>query len=324
MNTSIDARLMRPSGNRTHPASQTVVAFGETLVDQFRDHSVMNGAPFNVACHLAAMGSHPVLVTRAGKDDLGDQLLQTMVARGLDRRGVQRDPSRPTGRVKVTETAGVHSFSILSNQAYDYIHASLARMVGMSVHPEIVYFGTLSQRGDSRRALRDMLGAVNARVFLDVNLRDPWVDEDTLRWSLQQAGVVKLNDDELIRVCDLLSLEGATPAACASVLVSGFDLERLVVTCGAAGAWTLDRTGRIESVSSPALPHIVDTAGAGDGFSAMIILGMLRGWSLANQLARADAFARALCQIRGAVPASKDFYIPFIRDWNLEAEVTRA
>jgi fructokinase len=323
MNTSIDARLMRPSSNGTHPASQTVVAFGETLVDQFRDHSVMNGAPFNVACHLAAMGSHPVLVTRAGKDDLGDQLLQTMAARGLDRRGVQRDPGRPTGRVKVTETAGVNSFSILSNQAYDYIHASLARMVGMAVHPEIVYFGTLSQRGDSRRALRDMLGAVNSRVFLDVNLRDPWVDEDTLRWSLQQAGMVKLNDDELIRVCELLSLEGSTPEACASMLVSGFNLERLVVTCGAAGAWALDRAGRFESVSGPALPRITDTAGAGDGFAAIIILGMLRGWPIADQLARADAFARALCQISGAVPASKDFYIPFVRDWQLETEATR-
>jgi fructokinase len=96
------------------------------------------------------------------------------------------------------------------------------------------------------------------------------------------------------------------------------------VTCGEAGAWTLDRAGRIEYVTSPALPHIVDPAGAGDGFAAIFILGMLRGWSLADQLARADAFARAICQIHGAVPASKDFYIPFIRDWHLEAELARA
>lgn len=324
MNTSIGASSVRPANDSVHPVSQTVVAFGETLVDQFRDQSVMNGAPFNVACHLAAMGAHPVLVTRAGKDDLGDQLLEIMAARGLDRRGVQRDAGRPTGRVKVTETANGHSFSILSNQAYDHIHASLARMVGMSVHPEIVYFGTLSQRGDSRRALRDLLGAVKSRAFLDVNLRDPWVDADTLRWALQQARVVKLNNDELNRVCNLLSLEGSTPEDRASMLVSGFDLGRLVVTCGAAGAWTVDHAGRIESVTSPSLPHIVDTAGAGDGFAAIVMLGMLHGWPIADQLVRADAFARALCQIRGAVPASKDFYYPFIRDWQLDVEMTRA
>src|SRR3569623_1344559 len=251
--------------------SQTVIAFGETLVDQFRDRNVLGGAPFNVACHLGALGAHPVLVTRAGKDALGDQLLQAMGERGLDMRGVQRAPARPTGRVKVTETARGH-----------------------------------------------------ACEFLDVNLRDPWVDADTLRWALQQARVAKLNEDELVRIGDLFSLDGATPQARAAVLLSGFDLQRLVVTCGAGGAWTLDAAGRIESVTGTQLSQVVDTVGAGDGFAAVFMLGMLRGWLETKQLARADAFARALCGLRGAVPASQYFYRPFIRDWRLESEVMRA
>lgn len=304
--------------------SQTVIAFGETLVDQFRDRNVLGGAPFNVSCHLGALGAHPVLVTRAGKDALGDQLLQAMSERGLDLRGVQRDPARPTGRVKVTETAHGHVFDILSDQAYDHIHASLTRMVGLSLHPQMVYFGTLSQRGDSRRALRELLGTVDACTFLDVNLRDPWVDGDTLHWSLRQARVVKLNEDELIRIGDLFSLDGATLQARAAVLVSGFDLQRVVVTRGSEGAWTLDAAGRVKSVAGTPLDRVVDTVGAGDGFAAVFMLGMLRGWPLAVQLERADAFARALCGIRGAVPATQDFYRPFIRDWQLETEVMRA
>jgi len=48
--------------------------------------------------------------------------------------------------------------------------------------------------------------------------------------------VVKLNEEELIRVSDLLALDGATPRTRAGVLVSGFALQRLVVTCGASGA----------------------------------------------------------------------------------------
>lgn len=304
--------------------SQTVIAFGETLVDQFRDRNVLGGAPFNVSCHLGALGAHPVLVTRAGKDALGDQLLQAMSERGLDLRGVQRDPARPTGRVKVTETAHGHVFDILSDQAYDHIHASLTRMVGLSLHPQMVYFGTLSQRGDSRRALRELLGTVDACTFLDVNLRDPWVDGDTLHWSLRQARVVKLNEDELIRIGDLFSLDGATLQARAAVLVSGFDLQRVVVTRGSEGAWTLDAAGRVKSVAGTPRDQVVDTVGAGDGFAAVFMLGMLRGWPLTVQLERADAFARALCGIRGAVPATQDFYRPFIRDWQLETEVMRA
>ncbi len=324
MNTPNEVTAMRSPNDALQSADQTVITFGETLVDQFRDRNVLGGAPFNVACHLGALGAHPVLVTRAGKDTLGEQLLQAMNARGLDLRGVQRDPSRPTGRVKVTETARGHAFDILSDQAYDHIHASLARMVGLSLHPQMVYFGTLSQRGDSRRALRELLGTVDACAFLDVNLRDPWVDADTLRWSLQQAHVVKLNEDELTRIGDIFSLDGATPQARAAVLLSGFDLQRVVVTRGPEGAWTLDAAGRIESVAGTPLDHVVDTVGAGDGFAAVFMLGMLRGWPLVDQLARADAFARALCGIRGAVPPTQDFYRPFIRDWQLQSEVMRA
>lgn len=321
MTTPNDATALHAA---VQPDNQTVIAFGETLVDQFRDRNVLGGAPFNVACHLGALGAHPVLVTRAGKDALGDQLVQAMSERGLDLRGVQRDPARPTGRVKVTETVRGHAFDILSDQAYDHIHASLARMVGLSLHPQMVYFGTLSQRGDSRRALRELLGTVDACAFLDVNLRDPWVDADTLRWSLQQARVAKLNEDELDRIGDLFALDGATPQARAAVLLSGFDLQRVVVTRGPAGAWTLDAAGRIESVDGMPLEQVVDTVGAGDGFSAVFMLGMLQGWPLADQLARADAFARALCGIRGAVPASQDFYRPFIHDWKIQTEVMRA
>jgi len=324
MITPGEMTAMRASDDVFRSADQTVIAFGETLVDQFHDRNVLGGAPFNVACHLGALGAHPVLVTRSGKDAPGEQLQQAMSERGLDLRGVQRDPARPTGRVKVIESPQGHAFDILSDQAYDHIHPGLARMVGLSLHPQIVYFGTLSQRGASRRALRELLGTIDACAFLDVNLRDPWVDADTLRWSLQQANVVKLNEEELIRVSDLLALDGATPRTRAGVLVSGFALQRLVVTCGASGAWTLDGSGRIESVSGAALPHLVDTVGAGDGFAAVFILGMLRRWPLGLRLARADAFARALCQIRGAVPPLQDFYVPFIHEWKLESERARA
>ncbi len=325
MNTSSLASFTPLPDEAAQVPVPTVIAFGETLIDQFRDRNVLGGAPFNVSCHLGALGVHPVLVTRAGKDALGEQLQRAMSERGLDLLGLQSDPVRPTGRVKVIETEAGHAFDILPEQAYDHIHASMARMVGLSAHPDMVYFGTLSQRSDeSRRALRDLLAAVDACAFLDVNLRDPWVEAGTVRWSLKQARVVKLNSDELDRICDLFSLAGATPQARAAVLLSGFDLERVVVTCGSQGAWTIDRAGRMESVVGTPLNRVVDTVGAGDGFAAVFMLGMLRGWTPADTLARADAFARALCQIRGAIPESQDFYRPFIRDWQLETEAGHA
>lgn len=307
-----------------HPLVETILAFGETLADEFRDRRVLGGAPFNVACHLAALGTHPVLVTRAGKDALGDELMRTMVERGLDLRGVQSDPSRPTGRVRVTETDSGHVFDILTDQAYDYIHAGMARMAAMSARPGLVYFGTLAQRGESRRALREVLSSVESCAFLDVNLRDPWVEPEVLIWSLQQAAVAKMNEEELVRICDLLSLGGNTPVNRAAALLASFELQRIVITRGPAGAWTLDRAGRIVEVSAHPVTKLVDTVGAGDGFAAIFMLGMLRNWSVEMQMARADAFARAICGIRGAIPAAPDFYAPFLHEWELDLGVGRA
>ena len=70
-----------------------------------------------------------------------------------------------------------------------------------------------------------------------------------------------------------------------------------MVTEGAAGAWAVDRAGRIEKVAGVALPSIVDTVGAGDGFAPVFMLGMLGDWPLTTQLARADA-ARAFLDRR--------------------------
>lgn len=85
----------------------------------------------------------------------------------------------------------------------------------------------------------------------------------------------------------------------------------------------LDRTGRIEQAGGHPLVDLVDTVGAGDGFAAIFMLGMLRGWPVELQMARADVFARAICGIRGAVPAT-DFYTPFLRDWDIGSGALRA
>lgn len=297
-----------------HRRAAAVIAFGKVRVERSGERVAAGGAPFNVACHLGALGARPVLVTRVGKDAPGDALVRTLGARGLDLRGVQRDPMRPTGRPG-SGHAGDRPLDARPDEACDHIHPGLARMVGLSVHPALVYFDTRLLRGGSRRALRELLDAVDSRVFLDVKPGDPWTDADTLRWSLRQAGVVKLDEGELLRIARLLALDGATPRACAAVLVAAFDLHGLVVTRGAAGAWTLDPAGHVESAGGAALPQVVDPAGAGDGFAAVFMLGMLRRWALGETLARADAFSRALCGTRGAVPDAPDFYAPFIRDW---------
>jgi fructokinase len=295
-------------------SKHTIALFGEVLADIFPDRSVLGGAPYNVARHLQAFGQHPVLITRTGNDALRDEFIADMTRLGMDGSGVQCDQNLPTGEVIVHMEENNHGFEILPEQAYDHIHSGITHMVTMAMHPDIVYFGTLAQRNvESRLALDTFLSDTKSPRFLDINLRKPWYDKHIIRRSLLRANIVKLNEEELELIAGLLRLSGETPLGRGKSLIEKFDLDCLFVTCGAAGAWMLTKDGIETKSISPKLPEIfVDTVGAGDGFAAVCIWGILENWKPEVVLARANAFAAALCCVRGAVPESQDFYNKYL------------
>jgi len=308
-----------PNQNPYANRKNTVVLFGEVLADIFPDRSVLGGAPFNVARHLRAFGQNPVLITRLGNDALRDEVLNVMSQNEMETLGVQCNNHHPTGQVRVHLKDGSHSFEILPLQAYDFIHPAVARMAALSVHPALVYFGTLAQRHEiSRRALKSLLRSTDAAKFLDINLRAPWYVEKTLRQSLQYADIVKLNDDELDEIAELFGLRKNNPESQAKELMAQFDIKQFVVTCGEEGSWQINRDGKkVETTIRNSVSKLVDTVGAGDGFASVWILGMLLRWPIAKTLERANAFAASICGIRGALPDNAEFYKPFILKWEL-------
>lgn len=238
---------------------------------------------------------------------------------GMETLGVQSGNSHPTGQVQVHTTKGGHRFEILPMQAYDFIHPAIVRMAALSARPALVYFGTLAQRHEvSRRALRVLLRSTRAEKFLDINLRAPWYNKRTLRLSLQFADIVKLNIEELAVLAELFELTGNDPQCQLKELMNQFELARAIVTCGEQGAWQINRDGRkIESLATSRSRKLVDTVGAGDGFAAVCILGSLLRWPMAITLERANSFASAICEIRGAIPDHADFYEPFCKEWEV-------
>lgn len=300
------------------PDRRTIVLFGEILADVFPDRSVLGGAPFNVARHLAAFGLDTLLVSRVGDDDLGREIFAAMASAGMDARAVQVDGDRPTGRVQVRMETGGHRFEIPPAQAFDFIDPEAARSAASVREASMVYFGTLSQRGDvSRSALEAVLTAAPAPRFVDLNLRDPWYTADAIRFSLQQADILKINAEELMTLGRLFGLDGEDQEDRVRGLMRHFDIGRAIVTCAEEGAWQVMENGQWTATPLAfGQPDVVDTVGAGDGFAAVCILGAVEGWPLPETLNRADAFARTICGLRGAVPDSADFYRPFLREWH--------
>lgn len=297
-----------------------VLVFGEVLFDVFDDRRTLGGAPFNVARHLRAFGMYPLLVTRTGTDPERKTVIEAMNRFGLDVRGVQSDPTHPTGSVVVDTKGSSHSFDILPNQAYDYIDSSQARLTGLFAKPGLLYFGTLAQRSAvSRRALRSLLRSMEAPTFVDINLRKPWYEVATIRHSLRNAQLLKVNEDELLELGRLLHHQSTAINDLVAGLIEDFGISQILVTQGDRGAALFDDQGVQCVVTADPIPDpIVDTVGSGDGFSAVFILGWLRQWPVELTMQRADHFARAVCQLRGAVPLEDGFYDRWREQWQLQ------
>lgn len=297
-------------------SSNTVVLFGEVLVDVFPGREVPGGMPFNVARHLRAFGLSPVLVSRAGIDRRGQFLLSLMRGYGLDVRGVQRDALRPTGQVTVHVDEQGQRFEVLRNQAYDYIHAGVARLVALAVQPQMYYFGTLAQRcAVGRHALNVLLHSVAAPKMFDLNLRDAWYDPSTVERGLRQADIAKMDTRELRMITHAFGLSGVNDAESAARLVDRFSLQQIVVT-GTEETWVLAADeNKSSAVVATGGCSIADTPRANDAFAAVFLLGTLKHWPTPLTLNRAAEFSVEVARIQGASLSDEGIYSSFMTKW---------
>ena len=290
---------------------QQPLIFGEVLFDSFNDGGdVLGGAPFNVAWNLRMLGAHPLFIGAVGNDALGQQVRAAMAAAGLDTRALQVSAHAPTGRVQVTLQAGEPSYEILADQAYDRVEPKPLEAV-VSERPPLLYHGSLALRGEPSRSACDWLAGRSERRFVDVNLRRPWYQRDTVRDLIRGADYVKLNLDELREL-----VEGSDDHARIASLFEQVAIRRAVIlTSGAAGASIHTRAGDRVAAAAPEVTDFRDPVGAGDAFASVVILGILNGWGWEATLNRALDFAARVCSLQGATSTDPDFYAAAREDW---------
>jgi fructokinase len=305
-----------------HP---TIAVFGEALVDDFITEQVVGGAPFNVARNLAAFGAAALMITRIGQDKNGALVRAEFTRFGLDTAALQVDEREATGRVVVERAHGAHRFIILPDQAYDYIDSEPALAALRQAQPRTIYFGTMAQRHEQSRAtLRALLEAGPAQRYLDLNVRDGQVTERCVHESLHLADIVKVNEDELKDLFRWYThtqpgtrdLDSAELREACFKLLRIFALRGLIVTLGERGAMFFGEDGEMSANHQCHTPaRLIDTVGAGDAFSAVFLYGQSQGWPRALTLARANAFAGAICGVSGAVPPDTVFYQAWLAAW---------
>ena len=68
---------------------------------------------------------------------------------------------------------------------------------------------------------------------------------------------------------------------------------------------------------APVEAQVVDTVGAGDSFTTVIILGLTYGWPMSLTLERALEFAARICEQRGATAMNKALYESYLKKWQV-------
>ncbi len=298
------------------PDRPIMIGAGELLWDCFPDGRRPGGAPANVAFHAEQLGLNGIVYSRVGQDAPGDDLLAFLDQHGLSTRYVQRDADHETGRVTVDLTNQEHpAFTIHENAAWDHLVLDPSTQA-LAAEASAICFGTLAQRSTaSREALQGLLGAARPTCLLvyDVNLRAPWYQRSWLETSLDAAHVVKLNDDELGRVASLLELETAQPAGFAECLFRRFGVDLVCLTRGSQGCLLL---GTTQQVTAPGISvAAADPVGAGDAFTAALILARLHGWSLPTTAQFANRIGALVASHAGAMPQLASEFQQVIREF---------
>src|SRR5262245_27747630 len=126
-------------------AAAAIVGLGEVLWDLLPEGKALGGAPFNFAFHCRQLGRRAVMVSRVGRDALGEEIRRAMRDAGLEDDFVQADDRHPTGTVGVSVDGRGQPTYAIHEGAWDHLawDDGLSRLFREA---DAVCFGSLLQR----------------------------------------------------------------------------------------------------------------------------------------------------------------------------------
>ena len=280
-----------------------VVGMGEALWDVLPDGKKIGGAPANFAFHAGQAGMDSRVVSAVGNDALGEEALATLEGKGLNIEAVAR-VDFPTGVVNVSlGEQGIPQYDICEGVAWDNIPFTPA-LANLASQAQAVCWGSLAQRNEvSRKTIFSFLDAMPSdeerlKVF-DINLRQQFYTLEIIEASCRRANVLKINDEELVLVSEMLRLGAGSPEVLCRSLMERYGLRILVLTCGANGSYVFTPVETSYRVTPKV--QVADTVGAGDSFTATLVGELLRKTPVGVAHEHAVEVAAYVCTQQGAM-----------------------
>ena len=299
-----------------------VVGIGEVLIDFVATEPVsyleaatflkcFGGAPMNTLVGVARLGSSSGAIAAVGDDPFGQFLVKELTKNGVDtsRVKVKRGMLTTLAFVANEPETGERSFifyrkplvsgtsdNALQIEDVDLEYISNARILHVSGF-------SLSQNPSRKAVLTAIRHARKAgvKVSFDPTLRiDVWNSERSIRRLYGQ--VLRLSDIATFSREEAAFIFGTDnpEKAARTALRSGTGI--IGIKLGADGALLETKEG--QKISVPAFPvKVVDTTGAGDGWNAGLLVGLLKGWDLETSVLVANAVGALVVTKRGAITA---------------------
>jgi fructokinase len=297
-----------------------VVCVGESLVDflpaesgrRVREVTAwtpgIGGSLANVSVGVARLGGRSAYVGVVGEDEFGHFLRERLAAEGVDVSHMRQTAEAKTGLVFISlDERGERSFTYFRTRSAELLLSERDVDPAFLGSARVVHFGTNSLHlPEARAAMQRTVEAAHAAgrlVSCDPNLRlHAWADPEVLREQLgrllPQCTLVKLSEEEVAFATGRAEPEEALR------FLAGLGVTLPVVTRGEAGAVFLWR-GEVVRVPAPRV-RVVDTTGAGDGFTAAFLHGLSRRYAGAAELEGAsreelEALATFACAVGSRV-----------------------
>jgi len=249
------------------------------------------GCAANTGIDLATLGVRVRVSGRVGSDALGQQIIDELAATGVDTTGIVRSTTSTTSQTVVLSVSGddrrfMHCIGANAEYTAAEIDASatdadILVIGGFVVLPSVEPTALID--------VMDRARASGARVLLDVVVplgQDGVADQ--VKPLLTHIDGFLPNEDEAAVITG-----ESDPVAQAKTLLA-WGCPWVAITCGTDGAIYADPTQVIQV--KPLAIDYVDGSGAGDAFTAGIVIGMLRQWPIEHTLRYAAALGASVCR----------------------------
>ncbi len=279
-----------------------VLSFGEILWDIYPDKKYIGGAPLNFSAHLAKHGEEVYMFSAVGQDDLGREAKIQLEKWGVSTKYVSNLNNKQTGKCLVTlDDKCIPAYNLLQDVAYDDITCK-----EISDDFDILYFGTLALRSDCNYNSLNTLIRNNQfeEIFVDVNIRPPFYSKETVKFSIENATILKISVEELHTVSGLLGISKLLDYKVFANKLSSLykNLKYIIITLGDEGAYAFDCINNTEYSCRCTEIEVKSTVGAGDSFSAAFLYKYLHKADINSCLEYAVKIAGYVVSEYEAVP----------------------